>query len=477
VKGLEIVLADADAGARGTLARALERVGHHVREVAHHHGLEEIVSAADVDLVVVDAALPGVGGIAALKALKRRNPSCPVALATRTADVSTVLDAFHAGAFDVLAPPVPGAPLDTLLSRALAAREMGATRRRMAEDLEAERRRVRELAARVAAEDPLDRVLGISPAMRGILTMLREVARTDATVLLTGESGTGKGMVARAIHAASPRAEHPFVEAHCAAYSEGLLHSELFGHERGAFTGADRVKLGRFELADGGTLFLDEIGDLSMATQLLLLRVLQQRTFERVGGEATLRADVRLIAATHRDLPEAIREGSFRSDLYYRLNVIPVHLPPLRERREDVAVLADAFLRQSAARLGRGDVGFGPGVLEALEAHDWPGNIRELENLLERLLVLSPSGAIDLSDLPPGLRAGRPASNGGGLLGIERRALEEALTEAQGNKKLAARRLGLHRSTFYAKLRRHGLHGGAHGRELAAAGVLARTRS
>jgi two-component system response regulator HydG len=458
VKGLEIVLADADGGERGVLARALVGVGHRVREVADRASLDQAVRAAEVDLVLVDAGLPPEGGIAAVAAFKRAYPSCPIALGARAADVHTVLDAFHVGAFDVLAPAAVGPALDKLLARALAAREMGASRRRMAEDLETERRRVRELAARVAAEDPLDRVLGTSPAMRGIIAMLREVARTDATVLLTGESGTGKGMVARAIHAASPRADDPFVEAHCAAYSEGLLHSELFGHERGAFTGADRVKLGRFELADGGTLFLDEIGDLSMATQLLLLRVLQQRTFERVGGEATLRADVRLIAATHRDLPAAIREGSFRSDLYYRLNVIPVHLPPLRERRDDVPVLADAFLRQSAARLGRTEAGFGPGVLEALEAHDWPGNIRELENLLERLLVLAPHGTIELSDLPAALRPGRPAGGGGGLFAMERRALEDALADARGNKKLAARRLGLHRSTLYAKLRRHGLH-------------------
>ena len=466
MRALEIMLADASAGERGTLARALRDLGHRVTEVADHAGLEEALRGSARDLVLVDAALPPGGGIAAVLAVKRAHPSCPVALGARTPDVQTVLEAFHAGAYDVLAPPEVGPELDRLLARALAAREMGASRRRLAEDLEAERRRVKELAARVGAEDPLDRVLGTSPAMRGILAMLREVARTDATVLLTGESGTGKGMVARAIHAASPRAQHPFVEAHCAAYSEGLLHSELFGHERGAFTGADRVKLGRFELADGGTLFLDEIGDLSMATQLLLLRVLQQRTFERVGGEATLRADVRLIAATHRDLPAAIREGTFRSDLYYRLNVIPVHLPPLRERREDVPVLADAFLRQSAARLSRTAAGFGPGVLEALEAHDWPGNVRELENLLERLLVLSPGGTIEIKDLPAGLRSGRPSSVSGGLLAMERRALEEALAEAKGNKKLAARRLGLHRSTFYAKLRRHGLHASLPARSL-----------
>ena len=458
MRALDIMLADAAAAERGALARALHDLGHRVTEVADQRGLEEALAASAGDLVLVDTALPPMGGIAAVAAVKRTHPSCPVALGARAADVSTVLDAFHAGAYDVLAPPAVGPALDRLLARAAAAREMGASRRRLAEDLETERRRVKELAARVGPEDPLDRVLGTSPAMRGILAMLREVARTDATVLLTGESGTGKGMVARAIHAVSPRAQHPFVEAHCAAYSEGLLHSELFGHERGAFTGADRVKLGRFELADGGTLFLDEIGDLSMATQLLLLRVLQQRTFERVGGEATLRADVRLIAATHRDLPGAIREGTFRSDLYYRLNVIPVHLPPLRERREDVAVLADAFLRQSAARLSRPSAGFGDGVLGALEAHDWPGNVRELENLLERLLVLSPSGTIELSDLPAAMRPGRPTGVAGGLLAMERRALEEALAEAKGNKKLAARRLGLHRSTFYAKLRRHGLH-------------------
>ncbi|HEX5044881.1 MAG TPA: sigma-54 dependent transcriptional regulator [Candidatus Polarisedimenticolaceae bacterium] len=458
MRALDIVLADASAAERSALARVLEGLGHRVTEVSDQHALEQVLHPSACDLALVDAALPPDGGIAAVRAVKRAHPSCPVAVGARTPDVSTVLDAFHAGAYDVLAPPEAGPALDRLLARAAAAREMGASRRRLAEDLEAERRRVKELAARVGPEDPLDRVLGTSPAMRGILAMLREVARTDATVLLTGESGTGKGMVARAIHAASPRAPHPFVEAHCAAYSEGLLHSELFGHERGAFTGAERVKLGRFELADGGTLFLDEIGDLSTATQLLLLRVLQQRTFERVGGEATLRADVRLIAATHRDLPAAIREGTFRSDLYYRLNVIPVHLPPLRERREDVAVLADAFLRQSASRLSRASAAFGPGVLGALEAHDWPGNVRELENLLERLLVLSPSGMIELSDLPAAMRPGRPGGVSGGLLAVERRALEEALAEAKGNKKLAARRLGLHRSTFYAKLRRHGLH-------------------
>jgi DNA-binding NtrC family response regulator len=251
-------------------------------------------------------------------------------------------------------------------------------------------------------------------------------------VLLTGESGTGKGLVARTIHEASARHDGPFVEANCVVYSEGILHSELFGHERGAFTGAARLKRGRFELAQGGTLFLDEIGEISPATQLLLLRVLEDRTFERVGGEETLEADVRLVAATNRDLERAMASGAFRSDLYYRLKVIPVHLPPLRERRADIPVLAQHFLRCCAERMGKPVEGFTPAAISALEGHSWPGNARELENMIERLVVLTRGRHIDISDLPEGMGRGAQA---------------------------AASRLGIHRSTLYAKLRRYGLFG------------------
>jgi DNA-binding NtrC family response regulator len=239
-----------------------------------------------------------------------------------------------------------------------------------------------------------------------------------------------------------------------------VLHSELFGHERGAFTGAQRTKRGRFELAAGGTLFLDEIGDISPTTQLLLLRVLQERTFERVGGEETVEADVRLIAATNRDLEEAMRREAFRSDLFYRLNVIPLQVPPLREHPEDVPVLAQHFLRRSAARLGRSIEAFAPEVLEALTRHAWPGNIRELENLVERCVVLARGSRIEIDALPPALRGvGAPARAGSGTLeDLERRRIEEVLGETGGNKKLAARLLGIHRSTLYAKLERYGIH-------------------
>jgi two-component system response regulator HydG len=294
--------------------------------------------------------------------------------------------------------------------------------------------------------------------MRQVVDTLREVSRTESTILLTGESGTGKGLVARAIHEASLRKDGPFVEANCVVYSEGVLHSELFGHEKGAFTGAARQKSGRFELAQGGTLFLDEIGEISPATQLLLLRVLQARTFERVGGEETLEADVRLIAATNRDLEEAIRRGSFRSDLFYRLNVIPLRLPPLRERPEDIAVLAQHFLRECSERTGRVVEGFDPEAMKALERYAWPGNVRELENLVERLHALCRGELIDSQSLPAELGEGispLPSREAGTLRDLERQRILQALRESRGNKKLAAKRLGIHRSTLYAKMRRY----------------------
>jgi two-component system response regulator HydG len=285
------------------------------------------------------------------------------------------------------------------------------------------------------------------------------VARTDSTVLLTGESGTGKGLVARTIHEASARHQGPFVEANCVVYSEGVLHSELFGHERGAFTGAAREKKGRFELAKGGSLFLDEIGEIPPTTQLLLLRVLQDRTFERVGGEQTLEADVRLLAATNRDLQAAIRQGTFRSDLYYRLNVIPVHLPPLREHPEDVPVLSQHFLDSCATRMGRQMEGFSDEAMDALVRYPWPGNVRELENALERVVVLNRGGIVELVHLPPNIRqaAGEARAHGvpGTLQEMERQRIVDALAETGGNKKQTARRLGIHRSTLYAKLRRY----------------------
>jgi len=323
--GARILLADDELGIREAYSELLIRAGHSVDTAADGEEVLAKVRNVPYDLLLTDLVFPPSDGIAVLKQVKQIRPSMLVVLFSGHAAVDNVLSAFRGGAFDVLEKPLDAGQLEELASRALSIRGMGEKRRRMAEDLENERLRVMQLKQQLGLEDPFRKIVGNSQMIQGFIDTLREVARTDSTVLLTGESGTGKGLVSRTIHEASARSAGPFVEANCVVYSEGILHSELFGHERGAFTGAARTKKGRFELAAEGTLFLDEIGEIPAATQLLLLRVLQDRTFERVGGEETLEANVRLIAATNCDLQEAIRQGTFRSDLYYRLNVIPVH--------------------------------------------------------------------------------------------------------------------------------------------------------
>ena len=424
------------------------------------------VGASDWDLVIVDFALAPDSSLHVLDAIKRARPATLVAMAGGGVDARTVRVAFRRGAYDVLLEPLPPGQLVELASRAVAVRVIGEERRRLGEDLDAERSRLRDLEQRLDKEDPFEPVAATTPIMRRLIATLREVARSDATALLTGESGTGKGMLARAIHGGSFRRHRPFVEANCVVYSEGVLNSELFGHEKGAFTGAAKLKRGRFELARGGTLFLDEIGEIAPATQLLLLRVLQDRSFERVGGEETIEADVRLIAATNRDLDEAIRHGAFREDLFYRLNVIPIRVPALRERRDDVPVLASRFLSTAAARLGRQSPVLAPAAADALTRYDWPGNVRELENLMERMVVLSPRERIEAGHLPTAIRVGRPAAPQGAarqqvtderLSDLERARILDVLGSCGGNKKLAASRLGIHRSTLYAKLERYGV--------------------
>lgn len=314
-------------------------------------------------------------------------------------------------------------------------------------------------------------ILGRSPALLAALARAEKVAPTETTVLLTGESGTGKELVARAIHYASARAEGPFLAINCAALPETLLEDELFGHERGAFTGADRQKAGRFELAAGGTLFLDEVGELSPGVQAKLLRVLQEREFQRVGGTTTLRADVRIIAATNRNLEQAVDAGQFRKDLFYRLNVFSVHLPPLREREDDVLLLAEHFARTLEPKIGQGGAGFSREARDVFRAHSWPGNIRELENAVERALILSEGGPLTPAQLGITPRTSLPAAGAvpGGpshrealataesLLQVEKRMVLDALAKAKGNKSRAARFLGLTRFQLYTRLKRFGL--------------------
>jgi transcriptional regulator with GAF, ATPase, and Fis domain len=330
--------------------------------------------------------------------------------------------------------------------------------------------RVARLRGALSDQYRFDRIIGEAPAFREALDQAARVAPAETTVLLTGESGTGKELVARAVHYASRRAEGPFVAVNCAALPETLIESELFGHERGAFTGADRLKRGRFELAAGGTLFLDEIGELAPAIQAKLLRVIQERQYERVGGTATLSADVRLVTATNRDLEQAVVDGRFRGDLYYRLAVFRVHLPALRERTDDVVMLADHFLREFAGRMGRSEAGLSAEARDLLLAHRWPGNIRELQNAIERALILADGWLISAAHLgiaapapPAAVSLSGPAAVPSpppviqSLAEVEKQSILEALRRAKGNKSRAAVALGLGRTQLYTRLRRFGL--------------------
>jgi transcriptional regulator with GAF, ATPase, and Fis domain len=370
---------------------------------------------------------------------------------------------------------------DVEIARALAAEIVLAIQhQRLAEEqrrlavMEARARKleqsVESLRGALAERYGFDRIVGGAPAFRALLEQARKVAATETTVLLTGESGTGKEVLARAIHHESPRADGPFVAVNCAALPETLIESELFGHERGAFTGADKLKRGRFELAAGGTLFLDEIGDLAPAVQAKLLRVLQEREYERVGGTVTLRADVRLVTATNRDLEVAVADGRFRDDLFYRLAVFRLRLPALRERGDDVLTLAAHFVRELGARMGRGEPGLSLDARQALLAHQWPGNIRELQNAVERALIVSEGGLLTAAHLgiaprpEPPVAAATPApadepARDGSLAELEKRSILAALKRAKGNKSRAADALGITRTQLYTRLKRFGLDG------------------
>ena len=442
-------------------AEILSRAGHRVETETSAEEALERARDDEYDLVLVDLRLRLEDGRLLLEGVKAAKPSQLVMVLCTSPSAQDVLEAFRRGGYDLLEKPAAEQTVLDLTRRAMTVRKLGHERRNLAEALERERMRVVDLKGQLGRVDPSKQIVGDSPAVQRLIETIREVARTDSTVLLTGESGTGKGLVARTIHELSARGDGPFVQANCAVYAEGVLHSELFGHEKGAFTGAGRTKKGRFELGRGGTLFLDEIGDISPATQVLLLRVLQDRTFERVGGEQTLEAEVRLIAATNRDLQEAMSQGNFREDLFYRLNVIPVHLPPLRSHLDDVPLLAQHYLSICTARLNRQVAGFSLEALQALQGYGWPGNVRELQNVVERAVVLNRTGTVEIEDVPENLR--RRVSGAGSksrpstLRSMERGRILEALRETNGNKKRAAEILGIHRSSLYAKMRRYGL--------------------
>jgi two-component system, NtrC family, response regulator HydG len=442
-----LLVADDDPGLRESLERTLTREGYRVVLASDGRAALERVQAGGVDLIVTDLRMPGLTGLELLRAAKAIMPDVDVILLTAFGTVEEAVKAMKDGAYDFLTKPFRREQLIKLVDKAL-------ERRDLIEQNKALKKQLEDIRAK-------GQMIGSSPAYRRMLSLVEQIADSSATILIQGESGAGKELVARTIHERSGRRAGPFVAVNCAALPETLLESELFGYEKGAFTGAAGRKEGRFELANGGTLFLDEVADLSLVTQPKILRVLQEGEFERLGGTRTLQVEVRIVAATNQDLAEMVKEKRFREDLYYRLNVITVRVPPLRERHEDIRVLAQHYLRVYAAKNGRTLEGFSNEALERLESYKWPGNVRELENLIERTVLLARKDRIDAEDLPEEV-AGvkRPPRDailelvGTPLADIEQRLLDETLRITGGNKTQAAKLLGIDVRTVARKLER-----------------------
>ncbi|HEY7678041.1 MAG TPA: sigma-54 dependent transcriptional regulator [Candidatus Methylomirabilis sp.] len=438
-----ILVVDDDAASRALAAEILESHGHAVAAVPDGSAALDRLAAYPCDLILADMRMPGLDGMGLLQALARNGRHPPVIIATAYATIEHAVEAVKAGAYGYITKPFRPDHLARLVAKALEEEWL-----RRENDLLR-----RELHGRWRLEN----LIGRSPAMRALYRMVGVAAEAEGAVLLLGESGTGKEVVARAIHARSARRGGPFVAVNCAGIPEGLLESELFGHVRGAFTGAVREKAGLFQAAEGGTLFLDEVGDAPPSLQAKLLRALETREVRPVGGTQAERVDVRVIAATHADLPEAIRAGRFREDLYYRLNVIPIELPPLAGRREDIPLLAQHFLERTNARQRRDVRAIAPEALQRLLEHAWPGNVRELENAIERAVALAEGDAIRPEHLPPHVRDAPPPPAAGTLADLIAHAMQRALTETGGNRRAAARLLGIPERTFYRKLKALGL--------------------
>jgi two-component system response regulator HydG len=442
-----LLVADDDPGLRESLERTLTREGYRVVVASDGHAALERLQGGGVDLILSDLKMPGLSGIQLLAAAKAIAPDVDVILLTAFGTIEEAVKAMKDGAYDFLTKPFQRAQLLRVVHQALERRQLIQQNRLLQQRLDA-------LLGHGA-------VVGASPAFRRMMTLVEQVAGSSATVLIQGESGTGKELAAHAIHERSTRHTGPFVAVNCAALPETLLESELFGYEKGAFTGAAGRKEGRFELADGGTLFLDEVADLSPVTQPKILRVLQEGEFERLGGTRTIKVDVRIVTATNQDLAQMVRDKRFREDLYYRLNVITINVPPLRERREDIRMLAEHFLRLYAAKNSRALEGFTDEALKRLEGYSWAGNIRELENVVERGVVLARSSLIDVGDLPEEVAGAAPLPEGvlsvrigTPLAEIEQRLLEATLRATKGNKTLTAKLLGIDPRTVSRKLER-----------------------
>jgi len=451
-----ILLVDDHDSTRETISEVLVDLGHQVHDADTVRSAVECLDDNAFDLVLTDLKLPDGTGLDVMRHSKTRAPAVPVVMITGHATIENAVEATRLGAYEYLTKPVDLNRLRVVVANAL---------------------RLVELERRADSGDVMDALVGQGAKMRGVKDYIKQIAHTDATVLIEGESGTGKELVANAIQALSVRRDGPFVRVNVAALGKGVVESELFGHEKGAFTGAIRLRKGRFELADGGTLFLDEISEMPPEVQVKLLRVLQERELERVGGGDTIPLDIRLICATHRNLKQSVLDGTFREDLYYRINVVRILVPPLRERMDDLPLLAEHFRSRFAARYGV-QKRFAPETLASLSAHAWPGNVRELENAIESAVVRSPGEVIGPGSLPedvlsgPGTGAGVSApsaekrADGVGAVGgvvagltmaeVEKRYILDALERAGGNKTAAARVLDIGTKTLYRKLEEYG---------------------
>ena len=449
-----ILIVDDEANIRRMLGALLKSEGFEVSEAANGNSALLTLDEAPPDAILIDLMMPGPDGIQTLEKIRERDSATPVIMMSGKAQLTDAVRAIKLGAFQFLEKPLtPEAVLVTLRSA-----------------LELTRTQAENRALKSQLRRPRVELVGTTPEMQRVREAIARVGPTEARVLIYGESGTGKELVAHAIHQASRRASKPIVSVNCAAIPRDLVESEMFGHERGAFTGATERRLGRFELADGGTLFLDEVGDMTLKTQAKVLRALQEQRVEPVGGSVTVTVDVRVIAATNKDLEEEIRKGTFREDLFFRLNVIPFHVPPLRDRAEDVPRLARHFMSEISAEYGRRPKEFSPGAMELLRAHKWPGNVRELRNIVERLMIMTPGERVDAHHLPASLLGGAAGPSAGPAPAeqdfpsladaredFEKRYITRTYKECGGNMSRLAETLQVERSNLYRKMKGYGL--------------------
>lgn len=443
-----ILIIDDEKNIREGLGAAFEMEGYEVRLAANGKEGLDCIAKGDIDLVITDLRMDGISGEEVLRRVTTETPGIPVIVLTGHGSIDAAVDAMRNGAYDFLTKPLNLDRLSMLVKRALERRELSLQHT--------------QLKAEVSSAHTLDNMIGKSAEMQKVFTLIKKVAPTKASVLITGESGVGKELVADAIHNLSPRSAHEMIKVHCAALSETLLESELFGHEKGAYTGAEKMQKGRFELAHESTIFLDEIGEVNASVQVKLLRVLQDHKIIRVGGEKTIDIDVRVIAATNRDMEKEVKEGRFREDLYYRLNVVHIAVPPLRERRDDIPLLLNAFLKEYAKENGKNVTGIDNRARALLYKYDWPGNIRELRNCIESAVVMCGGNEITPEDLPPTVSASIAAPSitipiGTTLDDAEKAIICENLAANKGNKSKTADILGIGRKTLHRKLQEYGV--------------------